>query len=122
MAGHLLGVLEPSVVLQVNRDTGCPPGVTSDRGEKTRCLSPLPNRSPGVVAIWRPSRHRRSERINALEQGLPALKAGGDGAHGVAGVLPFPLTDPAKLGLDPTVPCDDVHGSPIGDSNAMAHS
>src|SRR5271166_5482012 len=27
MAGHLLGVLEPSVVLQVNRDTGCPPGV-----------------------------------------------------------------------------------------------
>ena len=71
-------MLEPSVVLQVNRDTGCPPGVTSDRGEKTRCPSPLPNRSPGVVAIWRPSRHRRSERINALEQGLPALKAGGD--------------------------------------------
>ena len=35
MAGHLLGVLEPSVVLQVNRDAGCPPCVTSDRGEKT---------------------------------------------------------------------------------------
>jgi len=32
MAGHLLGVLEPSVVLQVTRDAGCPPGVTSDRG------------------------------------------------------------------------------------------
>ena len=30
MAGHLLGVLEPSVVLQVNRDAGCPPSVTSD--------------------------------------------------------------------------------------------
>lgn len=40
MAGHLLGVLEPSVVLQVTRDAGCPPGVTSDRVEKTRrpCL------------------------------------------------------------------------------------
>ena len=36
MAGHLLGVLEPSVVFQVDRDAGCPPGVTFDRGEKTR--------------------------------------------------------------------------------------
>jgi len=36
MAGHLLGVLEPSVVLQINRDAGCPPGVTSDRSEKAR--------------------------------------------------------------------------------------
>jgi hypothetical protein len=27
MAGHLLGVLEPSVVLQINRDTGSSPGV-----------------------------------------------------------------------------------------------
>ena len=32
MAGHLLGVLEPSVVLQVNSDMGCPPGVTSNPG------------------------------------------------------------------------------------------
>ena len=30
MAGHLLGVLEPSVVPQINRDAGCPPGVTFD--------------------------------------------------------------------------------------------
>src|ERR1700693_2773908 len=51
MACHLLGVLEPAVVLQVNRDACCPPGVTSDRGEKTRCLGPLPNSSPGVVPI-----------------------------------------------------------------------
>ena len=36
MPGHLLGVLEPSVVLQVNSDASCPPGVTSDRDEKTR--------------------------------------------------------------------------------------
>ena len=33
MGGHLLGVLEPPVVLQINRDAGRPPGVTSDRGE-----------------------------------------------------------------------------------------
>jgi hypothetical protein len=32
MSRHLLGVLEPSVVLQVNRDAGRPPGVTSDWG------------------------------------------------------------------------------------------
>jgi hypothetical protein len=31
MAGHLLGVLKPSVVLQVDRDAGRPPGE-----EKTR--------------------------------------------------------------------------------------
>jgi hypothetical protein len=32
MSRHLLGVLEPSVVFQVNRDAGCPPGVTSGGG------------------------------------------------------------------------------------------
>jgi hypothetical protein len=35
MAGHLLGVLQPAVVFQVNGDAGCSPDVTSDRGEKT---------------------------------------------------------------------------------------
>jgi hypothetical protein len=45
MPGHLLGVLEPSVILQVNRDASCPSG------------------------------HCRSKRIYALEQGLPALEA-----------------------------------------------
>ena len=59
MSGHLLGVLEPSVVLQVNCDAGCPPGVTSDGGEKTRRLGPLPNRSPGVVGV------------NEFDQSLP---------------------------------------------------
>jgi hypothetical protein len=51
MPGHLLGVLEPSIVLQVNRYTGCPPGVTSDRGKKTSRLGPLPNGSPGIIPI-----------------------------------------------------------------------
>jgi hypothetical protein len=41
MSSHLLGVLEPSVVLQIDRDAGCPPGVTSDGGEKTRWLAPF---------------------------------------------------------------------------------
>jgi hypothetical protein len=36
MASHLLGVLQPADVLQVNGDAGCSPGVTSDGGEKTR--------------------------------------------------------------------------------------
>ena len=77
MPGHLLGVLEPSVVLQVNRDASCPPGMTSDGGEKTCRLGPFPNCSPGVVAVQSMSRHLRSSRIYALKQGLPALKACG---------------------------------------------
>ena len=36
MASHLLGVLEPSVFLQVNCDPGGRLGMTSNRGEKTR--------------------------------------------------------------------------------------
>jgi hypothetical protein len=36
MTGQLLGMLKPSVVFQVNRDAGRPPGGTSDGGEKTR--------------------------------------------------------------------------------------
>ena len=67
MAGHLLGVLEPSVVLQVNSDASCPPGVTSDGGKKTCCLGPLPNCSPGIVPIQSAPRYLRSNRINALD-------------------------------------------------------
>src|SRR5260370_8250542 len=77
MPGHLLVVLDPSVVLQINRDAGCLPGVTSDRGEKTRSPGPLPDSRPGVVPVKSSSGHRRSNRINALEQGLPALEACG---------------------------------------------
>jgi hypothetical protein len=51
MPGHLLGVLQSSVVLQVNGDTGSPPGVTPDGCEKTRRLGPLANRRPGIVAV-----------------------------------------------------------------------
>jgi hypothetical protein len=52
-------LLEPSVVFQVNRDAGCPPGVTSNGREKTRRLGPFPNRSPGVAhASGRIDRYR----------------------------------------------------------------
>ena len=67
MSGHLLGMFEPSVVFQVDRDSGCPPGVTSDWSEKPRRLGSLPNRSPGVMAVKSSSRYCRSKRINALE-------------------------------------------------------
>jgi hypothetical protein len=77
MTSHLLGVLEPAVVFQINCDTGRSPGVTSNGGEKTRSPGPLPNRSPGVIAVKSASRYLGSSRINALEQGLPALKACG---------------------------------------------
>jgi hypothetical protein len=62
MAGHLLGVLQPVVVFQVNGDAGCSPGVTSDGGEKARRFGPLPDRSPGVVAVQSTSRHLHSGR------------------------------------------------------------
>ena len=39
MPGHLLGVFEPSVVFQVNRDAGRPPGVTSDGVRKPAALA-----------------------------------------------------------------------------------
>jgi hypothetical protein len=57
MASHLLGVLEPSVVLKVNRDAGCTLSVTSDGGEKARRFGPLPNRSPGIVSVKSPPGH-----------------------------------------------------------------
>jgi hypothetical protein len=36
MAGHLLRLLEPPIVFQINRDASYSPSVTSDREEKTR--------------------------------------------------------------------------------------
>jgi hypothetical protein len=41
---HLLGVFEPSVVLQINRDAGRTPGKTPDECERTRRLGPIPDR------------------------------------------------------------------------------
>jgi hypothetical protein len=69
VSGHLLGVLEPSIVFQINRDAGCPPGVTSDRREKTRRLGPFSNSRSGVVAVKSSSGNCHSKRIKTLEQG-----------------------------------------------------
>jgi hypothetical protein len=41
---HLLGVLQSSIVLQVDGDACCPPGVTSNGGEKAGRLGPLSDR------------------------------------------------------------------------------
>jgi len=67
-------VLEPSVVLQADRDAGRPPGVTSDWGEKTRRACPFSNRGPGVVPIKRSSGHRRSA---SLRSGTAIGRSGG---------------------------------------------
>jgi hypothetical protein len=67
MASHLLGVLESAIVLQVDRDAGCPPGMTSNGGEKTCRLGSLSNGSPGIVPVKSSSRHCRSSRIYALK-------------------------------------------------------
>jgi hypothetical protein len=85
MPGHLLGVLEPSVVPQVNRDAGCPPGMTSDRREKARRLGSLSNRSPGVVGFT-------ARPVTAVPRELTFWK-------GVAcsGGLPDPLARPAPF-------------------------
>ena len=74
MSCHLLGVLEASVVFQINRDAGRPPGVTSDGGEKACRFGPLSNRGPAVVPVKCSSGHCCSSRINALEQWLAALE------------------------------------------------
>ena len=78
MSRHLLGVLESSVVFQVNRDPSCSPGVTSNRGKKTRRLGSLPNGSSCIVAVESSSGYCRSHRIKALEQGLATLEACAD--------------------------------------------
>ena len=74
MPSHLLGVLETPVVFQINRDTGSPPRVTSNGGEKAGRLGSFSDRSPGVVPVKRSSGYCCSSRINALEQWLAALE------------------------------------------------
>jgi hypothetical protein len=78
MAGHLLGVLEPSVALQVNRDTGSPPDVTSDGVRKPAALARFRIAAQALYRFKaRPVTSVPSE-LKALEQELSALEAGGD--------------------------------------------
>jgi hypothetical protein len=48
-------------------DAGCPPGVTSNGGQKTRRLGTLPNCGPSIVTIKPSSGHGCPKRIYALE-------------------------------------------------------
>jgi hypothetical protein len=66
MASHLLGVLQPAVVFQVNGGAGCSPGVTSDGGEKARRFDRR-YRSRRADTIARP--HRAARRF--LATGAP---------------------------------------------------
>jgi len=95
MAGHLLDVLKPSVVLQVDRDTGRPPSVASDGGEKARRFGPLPDRSPGVVAVQSTSRHLHSGREPASAVMLIQSVVG---SFSTSFSLPFEAREPS-LGL-----------------------
>jgi hypothetical protein len=54
VSGHLLGVLEPSVVLQVNGDAGGSPGVTSDGAWENLLFWP--------VSGWQPRHCTDSKR------------------------------------------------------------
>jgi hypothetical protein len=53
MRSHLLGMLEPASVLQVNRHPGRAPGVTSDRCQKPRVPRSFANGCPSIVPIER---------------------------------------------------------------------
>ena len=53
MRSHLLGMLEPASILQVNRHTRSAPGVTPNRRQKPRVPSPFANGRPGIVPVQR---------------------------------------------------------------------
>src|SRR5260370_29588963 len=53
MRSHLLGMLKPASILQVNRHTGRAPGVTPDRRQKPRVPRSFANSCPGIVPIQR---------------------------------------------------------------------
>ncbi|MBV8970066.1 MAG: hypothetical protein JO331_13535 [Verrucomicrobia bacterium] len=48
MRSHLLGMLEPASILEVNRYTGCTPGVTANRRQKPRVPRSLANGCPAL--------------------------------------------------------------------------
>jgi hypothetical protein len=63
MAGHLLGVLEPSVVLQVNRDASRPPGVTSNEGENCAEFT-----APACCIVWPTTRAAMTAKAARAKQ------------------------------------------------------
>jgi hypothetical protein len=76
MAGRLLGVLEPSVVLQVNRDTGSPPGVwiwaTSSLGSPVMIVQVCSHSSVAgsFQPSHRPAKTKGASSFIAIEYGI----------------------------------------------------
>jgi hypothetical protein len=95
MSRHLLGVLEPSIVFQVKRDAGCPPGVTSDGRAKTRRFGPFPNRSWPDEQIT--SGSKWFEEINSALINANVAVLGG---HFRAVSVPAKLSSPIAAGFD----------------------
>jgi|SRR6516162_6972699 len=70
MRSHLLGMLEPTSILQVDRHAGRTPGVTSDRRQKPRVPRSFANGCPGIVPIQRAPAKRGASLVHALKQRL----------------------------------------------------
>src|ERR1700741_1534137 len=66
MRSHLLGMLEPASILQVNRHAGRTPGVTPDRRQKPRVSCSFTNGGPGIVPIQRTAAKRGASLVHAL--------------------------------------------------------
>src|SRR5215470_16075986 len=73
MRSHLLGMLEPASILQVNRHAGRAPGVTPDRRQKPRVPRSFTDRCPGIVPIQRAPAKRGASLVHALKQRLLVL-------------------------------------------------
>jgi len=76
MRSHLLGMLEPASIFQVNRDAGRAPGVTPDRCQKPRIPRAFANRYPGIVPIQRAPAQRGASLVHALKQRPVVVNAG----------------------------------------------
>src|SRR5215472_10682159 len=73
MRSHLLGMLEPASILQVNRYTGRAPSVTPDRRQKPRVPRSFANGCPGIVPIQRAPAKCGASLVHALKQRLFVL-------------------------------------------------
>ena len=70
MRSHLLGMLEPASILQIDRHTGRSPGVTPDRRQKASIPRSFADRCPGIVPIQRAPAKRGAGLVHALKQRL----------------------------------------------------
>ena len=73
MCSHLLGMLEPAAILQINRHTGSAPSVTPDRCQKPRIPRSFPDRSPSIVPIQRAPGKCGASLVHALKKRLLVL-------------------------------------------------